>query len=73
MKKSEIIEMPTIGYWSALGGLEVKKIEYGINDYCLCVSGAWNGKKTTHRVKIYDEGYIRLHGYKFEFSDCLRV
>lgn len=73
MKKSEIIEMPAIGYWSALGGLEVKKIEYDINDYCLCVSGAWSSKKTAHRLKIYDEGYIKLHGYKFEFGECLRV
>lgn len=73
MKKAEIIEMPTIGYWSALGGLEVKTIEYDINDYCLCVSGAWSSKKTAHRVKIYNGDYIKLHGYRFKFDECLRV
>lgn len=73
MKKNEIIGMPTIGYWSALGGLEVKEIEYGIDDYCLCVSGAWGGAKTAHRVKIYDGNCIKLHGYRFKFDECLRV
>lgn len=28
-------------YYSGLHGLEIKGIEYGINDYVYCVSGAW--------------------------------
>lgn len=29
----------SIAYYSGLNGLEIKGIEYGINDYIYCVSG----------------------------------
>ena len=35
----------TIAYYSGFGGLEVKHIEYGIDDYLYIVAGAWNGKR----------------------------
>lgn len=31
----------SIAYYSGLNGLEIKGIEYGINDFVYCVSGAW--------------------------------
>lgn len=31
----------SIAYYSGLNGLEIKGIEYGIDDYVYCVSGAW--------------------------------
>ncbi len=76
MTKQEILDMPSIAYWSGLDGLEIKEIEYGTDDYLLCVSGAWNGKPKPHRLKIYtDHGgnsFVRLHGYKIPLSDCIR-
>ena len=42
----------SIAYYSGLNGLEIKGIEYGINDYVYCVSGAWDGGKAFHRCKI---------------------
>lgn len=33
----------SIAYYSGLNGLEIKGIEYSINDYIYCVSGAWGG------------------------------
>lgn len=75
-KKSDILDMPTIGYWSCFGGVEIKDIEFGINDYCLCVSGAWCGKKTLHKVMIYyntSTPYIKLYGIRLKFNECLRV
>lgn len=78
MSKAEILNMPTIAYWSGLDGLEIKDIEYGINDYVLCVSGAWYGGKSNeraHRVKIrYNKNgdpYIVIHGYRILLSECI--
>lgn len=74
-KRDTILQMRTIGYWSALGGLEVKQIAHGIEDECICVSGAWCSKKSVHRVKIHYETespYIVIKGQRFHFNECIR-
>lgn len=70
----------SIAYYSGLNGLEIKGIEYGIDDYVYCVSGAWYGGKATkqyHRCKIYypakDSPFFRVHGYKIPFDECIRM
>ena len=68
--------MTTIGYWSALGGVEVKEIaEEGYETYVSCISNAWNGKKQAHKVKIkYTKGgagFIELHGTRLKMNECL--
>ena len=77
MSKKEIcLNNESFAYYSGLGGLELKKIEYGIEDYVYCVSGAWTSKKAFHRLKVYyndNGGYIKLHGYKIHFSECVRM
>lgn len=42
----------SIAYYSGLNGLEIKGIEYGIDDYVYCVSGAWGGGKAFHRCRV---------------------
>lgn len=69
-------DMPTVGYWSAYGGVEVKEIEYGIEDYAKVVAGTMSCTPTSHRLKIYydaKEPYIKLHGRRFKFSECIFV
>lgn len=76
MKKSEILKMETIAYYSGFNGLEIKGIEYGIDDHVLCVSGAWYGKPKPHRLKIYytsENAYIKLHGYRIPLDECIRM
>lgn len=77
MTKKDILEMETIAYYSGFGGLEIKDIEYGIDDHVLCVSGAWNGKPKPHRLKIYYPAskapYIKLHGYTIRLDECIRT
>lgn len=77
MKKTDILKMKSVAYYSGLNGLEIKKIEYGIDDHILCVSGAWSGKKQAHRVKINytanGNGYIRIHGYRVPLNECIRM
>ena len=41
-----------IAYYSGLSGLEIHGIEYGVDDYVYCASGAWVGKYSYHRVKV---------------------
>ena len=66
----------SIAYYSGLNGLEIKGIEYGIDDFVYCVSGAWGGGKAYHKLKIqYDRngGFVRLHGYKVPLNECIRM
>lgn len=76
MLNKNILELKSVGYWSAFGGVEVKKIEYGIEDYCICVSGCWCGKPSTHNLKIRSTNkgnYILLNGTRLYFDDCIRM
>ena len=77
MTKKEIcISNPTFAYFSGFNGLEVKHIEYGINDYLYCVSGAWYAPKHYHKLKIHysnDGIYIRFHGYRCFFHDFIKT
>jgi hypothetical protein len=57
MNKREYCESrESVAYYSGLNGLEIKGIEYGIDDFVYCVSGCWYGGKAArrfHRCKIY--------------------
>lgn len=77
MQKKDILKMETIAYYSGLNGLEIKYIIHGIDDYILCVSGAWGGVKKAHILKVYypssKSPYIKLHGYTIRLDECIRV
>ena len=76
-KKEYCINNKPVAYYSGLGGLEINGIEYGINDYMYCTSGAWIGKKKYHRLKINycasGAAFVRLHGYKIPLDECIRM
>lgn len=76
MTKKDILQMKTIAYYSGFNGLEIKDIEHGIDDYVLCVSGAWCGKPKPHRLKVYytsASAYIKIHGYRIPLDECIRT
>lgn len=77
MTKKEVCENnKSFAYYSGFGGLELKKIEYGVDDYIYCVSGAWTSKKSYHKLKVYyeyDNSYIKLNGYKIPMDECIRM
>ena len=76
-KKEYCINNKPVAYYSGLNGLEIHGIEYGINDYLYCTSGAWSGKKQYHKLKINysfsDVAFIRLHGYKIPLNECIKM
>lgn len=74
MTKREICTTnKSLAYYSGFGGFEIKKIEYGIDNYLYAVSGAWSSKKSYHKLKIYDDNYVKLHGYKIPLTECIRM
>ena len=76
MRRQEILDMPTMAVYSGLNGIEVKDIEYGIEDYLLLVSGSLGGKKEAHRLKIhYDNktNYVKLWGHRIPLNECMKV
>ena len=75
-KKEVCLNNESFAYYSGLGGVEFKHIEYGIEDYIYCVSGAWTSKKSYHKLKIYydnDNSYVKLHGYKIPMNECIKM
>lgn len=76
-KKEYCLNHPAIAYYSGFSGLEIHGIEYGVDDCLYCISGAWSGKPSYHRLKIqYTPGgvsFVRLHGYKIPLSECIRM
>lgn len=77
MTKLEICRYyPTIAYYSAFNGLEIKHIEYE-QDYLYCVSGAWGSDKSYHKLKLYVNRYgcdfIRFRGRKCYLHDFVSL
>lgn len=76
-KKEYCLSHDSVAYYSGLNGLEIKGIEYGIDDYVYCVSGAWGGGKAFHRCKIqYDPeraAFFRVYGHKVPLDECIRM
>lgn len=66
MNKREYCESrESIAYYSGLGGLEIKGIEYGIDAYIYCVSGAVVKRSTAARYSIPGTGRL--------FSGCMGI
>ena len=77
-EKNQVLESETIAYFSGYDGIEIKSIQYDINDYVIFVSGAWTGKKQVHKSKIYytvnDENiYFRYGNNRIPLNECIRV
>ena len=77
MTKKEICQAnKSFAYYSGFNGLELKYVEYGIDDYIYCVSGSWNGKPKYHKLKVHNDNngsYMKLHGYKIPLDECIKT
>lgn len=70
---------PSLGYWSCLGGVEVKEIIYDIEDYVVVVTNSFNTlpykKHLTKLLVKYNKNvdpFISFNGYKLYMADCIR-
>ena len=77
MTKREICdEHRTVAYYSGLGGVEVRHISDGINEFGCLIAGGWSNSKSYHKLKIHyghKYAYIKLHGYRCRLSDFIKV
>lgn len=78
-KKEYCKNKKSIAYYSGLNGLEIKDIEYGINDFIYCVSNCCDGGKKAekyHKCKIYytkDNAYFFVNKCKILLSNCITM
>ena len=80
--KVAIDTMPTVAYWSADGGIEVKAIheQYG-ETYIRCISNAWHGRHRYHNIKVFytnprikePRAYVLINGKRYYLDECLRT
>lgn len=76
MSKATFITANTIAYHSSFAGIEIKSIEYGIEDYIVFVAGAWCSKKSVHKSKIYYDSnrpYFKYKGIRIHLDECIRT
>lgn len=76
MTKKDILDLRTVASVNVYGGLEIKKIINGYNDYIIVVSGIWNGKPKVHKLKVYyteSDEYFNFDGRRVHLSDCIKV
>ena len=79
MKKAEkkaILDAACVAYYSGFGGIEIKEIQYGFDDFVLFVAGAWSSQKSAHKSKIYYDSenvFFRYRNNRIKLSDCIRA
>ena len=61
-EKRAIIQKSAIAYYSSFGGLEIKDIEHGYDDYIVFVAGAWCSQKSAHKAKINYTRFYNMDG-----------
>ena len=67
---------PTIAVCDHLGGLEIKHIECGADDYLYIVSGSAASKIKYHKLKIYygsRSTYINFRGHRYPLNMFIKV
>ena len=76
MNKREYMNKPSVAYYSGFAGIEIKAVEYGIDDYIVFTAGAWTGKPSIHKSKIYYNSrqvYFKYRGIRIKLDDCIRM
>lgn len=76
LSKKEICQRSeTIAYYSGFGGLEVKQVQYGIDDSLYCISNAWCANKGYHKLKIHTDSkgnaFVKFKGSKVPLNECI--
>ena len=75
MNKFESINnKKSVAYYSGFGGLEIKSIEYGIDDKVEFIVGAWCNKRSAHKVKIHYSNnipYFKFNGIRIKLDECI--
>lgn len=74
-EKQKYLEMKSVGYAASLTGLEVKAVEYGIEDMIIFTFPTVKGGLSVHSAKIkYDKErpYFRFEDYQVYVDEIMR-
>ena len=73
--KDYCLSHPSIAYASVLGGVEIKGIMYGFDDYVYAVSGTWCSQMSYHCVRLHytasDRAFFQIHGCRIYLDECI--
>ena len=75
-EKAKYIQMPSVGVSATLNGLEVKAIEYGINDRIVFTIRNMRGNLTAHSARICyksDRPFFRFEDYRIYLDEIIKV
>jgi hypothetical protein len=75
-EKLSHLNCKTIAYYYGYSGIEIKKIQYGIDDYVIYVDGILCENKNVHKSKIRynNRGAYFMHGNNRIYMDeCMRT
>ena len=73
--KEMVMAKKTVGYISACGGIEIKEIACGIDDYVVFIAHAWGPNASAHKRKIYfnsNGAYFIYNGTRYKFTDIVK-
>lgn len=68
-EKQKYLNAQTVAVSNSCGGLEVKAIEYDIDDSIVFVADSWRNKPTVHRARISTDP----KGRDYFMFECTRV
>lgn len=75
-EKNYYMSKDTLAYYSGWDGIEIKEIEYGIEDYIIFLSNAWHNRQNAkiHKAKVYytDNPYFLHDGKRIPLNECIR-
>lgn len=76
--KEYCLSHDTIAVCSDFGGIEIRGIEYAIDDYIYFVAEAMTEKPSYHRVKIRTDNknesfFIPYNNTRIYLRDCMRI
>ena len=74
-EKQQYLRMKSVGYAASLIGLEVKAIDYGVNDTIIFTFPTVKGSVSVHSAKIrYDKErpYFRFEDYQVYLDEIMK-
>ena len=73
-EKLRYLEKDTVAYYSGYGGIEIKEVINGLEDYVIYVSNSFTSNKNVHKVKIHwgERPYFIANGVRIHLDECIR-
>ena len=74
--KKQYENVKTFAVCDKFGGIELKDILYGIEDYVIFAAGTMGSVASYHKAKVYyggSGGFFKYRGRRIRLDECLKV